>query len=401
MKSFKILFITILAFIAFSVETDVYVPSLPNMVEALGISETNIQMILSVNFFGICLSCLLSGPLSDSFGRKKTLSIGTGLFALASLGCYLSNDFQIILLSRFIQGIGAGTILSVANNCIFDVYHPSKSQQLIAILNAITTIAMSMAPLIGVWINIQFGWKASFLFILLLATSTWIAITIFLPETLPHNKRLPFELRNIFKNYLTLFKTRTFILGTAIWCLMFAVLIVYTANASLLFIKYLHVSETSFGYYQSIIMGAFALSSFLCSYLVAKLGNDLVKFYGTALFFLGIFCLIFVNFFYQTSPLLISIAMALIVSGTAIAVVIYFTNSMIGIANAGAAVSLAQAIRLFVSSELTELSRVLFNGTLTSVVIPIVAVAAGVSLCIILLPRTQQNGIKMSPQAII
>src|SRR5262245_20087211 len=92
----RILSVLILSFVAFAVETDIYVPSFPDMVKQLGVSETDIQRVLSLNFLGVCISCLFSGALSDSFGRKRVLSVGTGLFALASLGCYLANEFWLI-----------------------------------------------------------------------------------------------------------------------------------------------------------------------------------------------------------------------------------------------------------------------------------------------------------------
>jgi DHA1 family bicyclomycin/chloramphenicol resistance-like MFS transporter len=391
MKSFKILAILVLAFIAFAVETDVYVPSFPDMVKAFGVSETQIQKLLSYNFLGICLSCLFSGPLSDSFGRKRVLSGGTALFALASVLCYFSNQFDAILFGRFIQGLGAGTILAVSSTCIFDLYEPTKSGQLVAILNSVVTISMSLAPLVGVWLNTQFGWRSCFLFILGLATLSWITITFFLPETHPVKNRHAFKAGKILKSYVTLFRNRRFILGSFTWSLMVTALIVYTANVSLLFIDHLKMTEGSFGFYQAITMGSFGLFSLLCSYLIGKLGGRTVKIWGTALFFSGILALIAINHFIPTSPFLISTAMAVVAAGTSLAIIVYFTDSMVGITSAGAAMSLVQGLRLFLSAEFTDLSRVMFDGTLGSVVMVIAGVGLLTLICILCLPKPSKS----------
>ncbi len=108
------------------------------------------------------------------------------------------------------------------------------------------------------------------------------------------------------------------------------------------------------------------MASLLCSYLIARFGSDWVKFYGTVLFFLGTSSLVLVNIYYPTSPLFISLAMATLAAGTAIAVVVYFSNSMFGITNAGAAVSFAQVIRLFFSYELITSNHIIFRFILYS-----------------------------------
>ena len=391
MRSLKILAILTFAFIAFSVETDVYVPSFPDMVTDLGVSETSIQKILSFNFLGICLSCLFSGPLSDSFGRKRVLSLGTGLFALASLACYYSNQFETIVFGRFIQGIGAGTILAVACTCVFDLYEPTKSGQLVAILNAAVTVMMAFAPVMGVWLNAEFGWKSCFFFILCLALVSWIGITFFLPETLPVKKRSPFRPKAILKGYIDLLMSRRFMTGSFVWSLMFTALIVYTANVSLLLIGHLKTSEKAFGFYQSITMGSFGISSLLCSYLIGKFGGNSVRNWGTFLFFSGIVGLIAVNIFAPHSALLISVAMAVVGMGTALAIVVYFTDSMVGVRNAGAALSLVQGLRLFLSSQFTDISRVLFNGSLTSIVMVLTGIAASALAFILFLPKPKPS----------
>jgi DHA1 family bicyclomycin/chloramphenicol resistance-like MFS transporter len=79
-QEFLFLAITLLAFIAFYIETDIYTPSFPQMVSYFQTNEDSIQLLLSMNFLGLCISSLFFGPASDAYGRKKILCTGLGIF---------------------------------------------------------------------------------------------------------------------------------------------------------------------------------------------------------------------------------------------------------------------------------------------------------------------------------
>ena len=87
----------ILAYATVCMETDIYVPSFPDMRLFFAVSDAQIQYVLSGNFIGICLGSLFFGPLSDSIGRKKAMLGGLALFALSSWGCLIftiiANNF--------------------------------------------------------------------------------------------------------------------------------------------------------------------------------------------------------------------------------------------------------------------------------------------------------------------
>lgn len=365
-STFFILSILIISFVAFAIETDIYVPSFPDMIDALGTNDSKIQQILSINFLGVCISSLIYGPLSDSIGRVKTLSIGTFIFAVASWFCYLAGDINSILFWRFIQGFGAGSILATASTAVFDYYEPTKSARLIAILNSIVTVTMVMAPLVGNYLNIWFNWHAPFLFIFLLATLSWYLITFHLPESLPVEKRRKFNVRAVITSYKELIVNPGFMFNTFVWSLMFSSLIAYTANVSILFIDNLHVAEELFGFYQTATMLGFCVFSLAASYLIGKYGEHKVKVGGSIAFFVGIVAFILVSHCIPTSPNAICSAMFIVGAGTAVAVVPFFTKSMIGLTNVGAAMALAQSLRLLISSLGTDVSRVVFDGSVMS-----------------------------------
>ena len=63
--------------------------------------------IITCVFFGLSLGQVFFGPLADSIGRKKVAYFGMAIFAFGNLISFLASDYTILLLGRFLQGLGA------------------------------------------------------------------------------------------------------------------------------------------------------------------------------------------------------------------------------------------------------------------------------------------------------
>ena len=176
-------------------ETDIYVPSFPDMKFFFSTTAEAIQRILSINFVGICLGSLLFGPLSDSFGRKSMLRAGLVLFSIASWGCLIFKNFELFLLCRFIQGIGAAAPMVITFAMLLETFEPKKVAQLCGGINLFITGVMAAAPILGSFLNIYFGWQANFFLIAVLATCSLLGSLFFIPETLLLQNRTQFPSR--------------------------------------------------------------------------------------------------------------------------------------------------------------------------------------------------------------
>ncbi len=357
--------ITLLAFITFYIETDIYTPSFPQMVDYFKTDGDTIQLLLSMNFLGLCLSCLFFGPASDAFGRKKILCTGLGIFMLGSLGCAVTDSLNFMIFYRLLQGIGCGAIVGAGLAGFFDVYPPDKSSKLVAICNGTIGGMMALAPMLGNWISLHMGWRTNFYLIAVLAVVTFICYLTLIKETLPVEKRTPLSLPSACKNYSSILTNFPFMAHTLIWCLMFSMVIVFIANLSLIFIDYLQVSKEVFGYYQAAIMATFFVGSMSSAYLIQKFGMVATKAVGSLTYIVGIGMLALFTFLGMKSPLMLIIAMSVASIGSALAMTIYFSYSMtyIGAHLKGYAMSLTQSIRMFLSSGLVWLAAHKFDGS--------------------------------------
>ncbi len=364
-QEFLFLAITLLAFITFYIETDIYTPSFPEMVVYFGTDADTIQKLLSMNFLGLCLSSLFFGPASDAFGRKPVLCTGLFIFMAGSVGCAITESLDWMIHFRFLQGLGCGAIVSAGLATLFDVYSPEKSARLVSVLNGTVGGLMALAPMLGNWISLAYGWRYNFYLIALLATLTFACNIFFTKESLAEDKRTPLRLATVFKNYGCLLANFPFMAHNLIWCLMFSVVIMFIANLSLIFVDYLEVPKTTFGYYQTAIMGGFFVGSMSAAYLIKKIGMVNTKISGSLAFYVGVFALLNLSLFDINNPMLLIIVMTLASLGSALSIMTYFSYAMthIGENLKGSAMSLTQSLRLFLSSGLVWVAANWFDGT--------------------------------------
>ena len=96
-----------------------------------------------------------------------------------------------------LQGATAGVGVVIGRAVIRDLYEGARAQRLMSITTMIFSIAPAVAPIIGGWAHVAFGWRAVFAVMMvcgvIFAFSAWWK----LPETHPVNARVPFNARNL------------------------------------------------------------------------------------------------------------------------------------------------------------------------------------------------------------
>ncbi|WP_045095438.1 multidrug effflux MFS transporter [Legionella fallonii] len=372
-QSFALLAMIALMYSTICMETDIYVPAFPDMKLFFSTTAEAIQKTLSLNFMGICLGSLLFGPLSDSFGRKRTLQLGLVVFTLASWCCLLANNFNLFLFCRFIQGIGAAAPMVISFAMILEQYEPQRVAQLCGGLNLFITGVMATAPVIGSYLNIYFGWQANFFLIAVLATCSLLGSLWFIPETLPPKNRTLFSLITITKNYGIVLTSFRFMASSFICYLSFSGFVVFISNLSLIFIDYLGVSKTSYGFYQASAPAAFAVFSFLSIWIIGYLGTEKTKIIGLITASIGAMFLMLAAST-EPQPLLICAAMIIFSAGITLAAPIYGTES----ANVypemrGIATGMSNALRHTIVAGIVGIGSYSFNGSIKPVALLIIS----------------------------
>lgn len=174
--------------VAFSV--DAMLPALPHIAADLTLAHPNDrQLVVLVFVLGLSLSAMVFGLAADAFGRRRPFFVGLAIYAAGSALAAAAPSFEMMLLGRFLQGIGAGGPRVLAVAVIRDRFEGRKMARVLSFVMMIFVLAPLIAPVFGLLIAQAAGWRAIFaaLFALSLAALAWVYWR--LPETLAEANR--------------------------------------------------------------------------------------------------------------------------------------------------------------------------------------------------------------------
>jgi DHA1 family bicyclomycin/chloramphenicol resistance-like MFS transporter len=170
---------------------DMMLPALDDMREHFGLApeSTQVAQVVTVFLMGLALAQYFYGPLADRFGRKPILYVGLLLYGIGALGAALAPSLELVLLSRFLWGVGAAAPRVVSVSIVRDVYTGEEMAKAMSYILAIFIMVPVLAPSVGAGLIAIFPWQAVFVFgaIMAAVVALWARL---LPETLdPVNQR--------------------------------------------------------------------------------------------------------------------------------------------------------------------------------------------------------------------
>ncbi|HCS22289.1 MAG TPA: Bcr/CflA family drug resistance efflux transporter, partial [Rhodospirillaceae bacterium] len=187
---------------------DMYLPAFPAMAEALGVPQGRIELSLASFFVGMAFGQLAYGPLTDRYGRKKPLYVGLSIYVLASVACALAPTADSLIFFRLLQALGAcaGTVVSRA--MVRDLFDHRESAQVFSLLMLVMGVAPILAPLLGGYVFLHFGWHAIFWSLAAFSAVIFVLVALYLPETRSPDETVRFS--RSFHTYLDIMKHREF-----------------------------------------------------------------------------------------------------------------------------------------------------------------------------------------------
>ncbi|MEY8712520.1 multidrug efflux MFS transporter EmrD [Mangrovibacter phragmitis] len=184
----------------------IYIPAMSSMAASFQVREGAIQSVMAAYLLTYGLSQLFYGPISDRTGRRPVILVGMSVFMLATLLAATTPHFFVLVLASGLQGMGTGVAGVMARTMPRDLYEGLSLRKANSLLNMGILVSPLLAPLLGGVLNTFAGWRACFLFLLLLCLAVTLCIARFMPETRP----LAAHPTSLLRNYRTLFSQRAF-----------------------------------------------------------------------------------------------------------------------------------------------------------------------------------------------
>ena len=240
---------------------DTYLPSMPAIGRDFGVGPVAVQQTLSVFLFCFAFMMLFYGTLSDSFGRRRVILVSLVLYTIGSVGAAFAPSFGWLLAFRALQGLSAGAGSVVGQAVVQDRLKGAEAQKMMSHIMMVFGLAPAIAPIVGGWLHVHFGWRSTFIFLAVFG-ALLIAMTLrLLPESLPVERRQAFHLGTIARNYGKVLRHPQFLLLSLSVGLAFGGLSLYIGSAANFVMVILGLPETAFAWMFIPLIGGMVAGS--------------------------------------------------------------------------------------------------------------------------------------------
>jgi MFS transporter, DHA1 family, multidrug resistance protein len=210
---------------------DMYLPVLPAIGADLRAGSDAVQATLMVFLITLGAGQLIAGPLSDIYGRKRTLYVGLIAFIIGSIGCAAASTIAILIGFRMVQALGACAVMVIPRAVVRDLYTGPSAAQLMSLIATVYSVSPILAPLAGSLVAETAGWRGVFGTMAALAAICLVWVSLGFAETRPQAAQSGGELRTVLTGYRVLLGDRQFIGLALIASLTLAGWFIYAANS--------------------------------------------------------------------------------------------------------------------------------------------------------------------------
>ena len=257
--------------------TDMYSPSLPDMVGYFDTTPVLVKLTISLNLLAFGLAQMVHGPLSDRYGRKPVMIWSLLAVVILSLACAAAQSIEQLLVARILLGVAAAAEAVLGLAILKDLYDEQEQVRALALLGMVIAIAPAVGPILGGYLHVAFGWQSNFIVIAGLSALAAAVAFRYLPESsVPDRHALQPAL--VLQRYRQLLANASFVLHSLMCGVALGLILVFVTAAPFVLIERLGVAVQHFGYYQATIVAAFFFGSLFASRMADRwAGERLLK----------------------------------------------------------------------------------------------------------------------------
>jgi MFS family permease len=165
-------------------------PALATIASELNMSSTEAAMALSIYVLASAIGPLVSGPLSEVYGRETVLHVSGVWFLIWNAVCGFAHTGELLIAARFMAGFGASSVYALAGGVLGDMWRPEQRGTSLGLYLLIPLLGSAVGPIIGGFMAARTTWRWMFW-----STSIFQAVMILISFTAFHETYAPIILK--------------------------------------------------------------------------------------------------------------------------------------------------------------------------------------------------------------
>ncbi|MGK0496822.1 multidrug effflux MFS transporter [Neptuniibacter pectenicola] len=267
-------FVALMAFVTcfVAMSIDLMLPALSQIGQDLEVLRDNdTQLIITTIFIGVAIGHIFYGPLADVVGRKPATYLGFAIFILGTSISLFSYSMDMMLLGRFLQGLGAAGPRIVTIAIVRDKSEGPEMARVMSLIMTVFVLVPVVAPIIGQGILWLSGWRMMFVFLLVAALAILLWFGLRLPETLTVEKRSKFSVKIVMNSFKEVISNRVAMAYVIASGLGFGAFLGFLNSVQQVLQDLYHLGA-KFPFYFAVLATGIGVASFINSKLVMRFG---------------------------------------------------------------------------------------------------------------------------------
>jgi EmrB/QacA subfamily drug resistance transporter len=157
--------------------------ALPTISRDLDATTTQLQWIVSSYILVFASLQITAGGLGDRIGRKKFFLIGIAIFTATSLFAAFSQNVEMLIAARALQGLGAAFILPLSLSLVSNAFPPEERGKALGIWSAISVSGLALGPVVGGVLVQYVSWHWIFLINVPIGIAAFLGASVVVPES--------------------------------------------------------------------------------------------------------------------------------------------------------------------------------------------------------------------------
>ncbi|NVZ70631.1 multidrug effflux MFS transporter [Pseudomonas costantinii] len=252
---------------------DMHLPALPAMADYFHTRDSQLQLTLTLYTLGSAISLLVSGPLTDRFGRRPVLLAGLFLYVVATAACAMADSLDVLIIARLFQALGGCCTTVIGRVIVRDYFDRHEQARLLGLISMAMAVSPMAAPVLGSLMLPFINWRGLFVLLGVIGAVLYLVVYRRLPETRPPEVAAA-PPSNLLRLYGQLLRDRYFLrYSLAIGC-VYSTYFPFISESSALLQRGFHLSATAYALVFAATISGYMLGANLFRRLVQRFEPD-------------------------------------------------------------------------------------------------------------------------------